>query len=111
MRETKKITLPSGAELSIRTHLTAREVRELRLTKEKLMSFSVNVETGKPVLSEVNMASVQKDEEDCLIRFAVESYAGSTVNVLEALLDAPAGDFEATLLEARKLLESPKEAK
>ena len=111
MRETKKITLPSGAELSVRTYLTAREVRELRLTKEKLMSFSVNIETGKPVLSDVNMASVQKEEEDCLIRFAVESYGGNTEAVLEALLDAPAGDFEAALAEARKLLDSPKGAK
>lgn len=95
----------------MREYLTAGECRELRLVEQKHMNMRLNLETQKPDIEQVNMANVTKEREDSLIRFAVESYNGSSEAVVERLLEAPSGDFEFVLAQAEKLLEVPKAVK
>lgn len=108
MVKTQKLSAPSGAEIMIREYLTAGQCRELRLVQEKFMRFTMDFQTQKPVMPEVDMALVQKEREDMTIRFAIESYGGSSENVLERLLEAPPGDFEFALEEAEKRTSNPK---
>lgn len=111
MNKTQSFTTPLGKELTLKEYLTGREARDLKHAESSAMSLSFNMETQKPVISEVSAAKVEIKKEEIMITAAILSYDGSADNILDRLLDGPSVEYEFALAKANDVANPPKEQK
>jgi hypothetical protein len=99
MRETKKITTPSGKEVEIKTYLTARERNELRSLY--LKNAQVDVSNGEQSVKGFTGAIVEEAEKK-LIELMIVNYDGNAENISERLLDGTPEDYDFIVSELDK---------
>ena len=97
-RETKLLKTPTGKGVVIKTYLTARERNELRRTLLHDAKIDITTNQIKDLAAESLEAAEKK-----YIELAVVEYDGSTENILERILEAPARDYDYIIQEIQKM--------
>ena len=93
-REPIKLTTPEGKELQIIPYLTARERNELRNTY--LSEMTTEIDPANPSQGKITgiKGTVYEKEHHVLIKIGVISYAGSSENILDRLLDEKPEEYD-----------------
>lgn len=104
MRETKKITTPSGVDVLIKTYLTGREINEIKLPLWSLMKVDANSlsEKGQISVKEIS-ASILIEEEQKALSVCIMSIDGKTDDILNHVLDLRQTDYEFVVAEVNAL--------
>lgn len=98
MRETKKVTTPSGKEVELKTYITARERNQLR----NVLLEKAEVDNAGKVSSNLSGATLEKSQYTT-IELVVVSYDGSTETILDRILDGSPADYDFIVDEASKV--------
>lgn len=111
---TTTLDTPNNHKVEIKTVLTGREARELQRPFYKMAD--VNIENPENPLQwrqmdEDTIGEVMKSSEDLLISMMVVSVDGESENVLDAVLDLPAPDYNAVVAKLNELHRGREEAK
>lgn len=102
MRETTKITTPSGVIIEIYSYLTGREARELQKIFLKHAKFEGSPDehgkTGEKRTKVVDFdASAISEAEETALRFLVHSVNGETLNATDKVEELKADDYRAVV--------------
>lgn len=101
LRETKKITTPSGREVEIKTYLTARErnaIRAVFFAGMKIDPTKTDA-SDQPALTEISGELFDKSR-DKLIEIMVVSVDGATDGAYNKILDGSPEDYDFIAQEA-----------
>jgi hypothetical protein len=103
-RETKEITV--GKHLFVaKTYLSARETQAIQQTYYK--GTKIEIVGEAPKISEFN-PSVQYEVQHEMIRQAVLSMDGDTVNIVDRCLDLPSTEYDTLVAELDALVSKKK---
>lgn len=96
-RETKKLKMPSGKEVELKSYLTAKERNELRAVFLSGMKLE-----GGTQIKEIDGLVVDKAEQK-LLELMVVSYDGSAEKIIERLLETTPEEYDFVVVEANKI--------
>lgn len=90
-RETKKIKVPSGVELEMKTYITGGEAREI--SNVFLEGVEIAVDESGTAKAPAISAEKSSKAQDKAIEMLVVSVNGSKENILQSVLDLRKEDF------------------
>lgn len=102
-RETKTLTTPAGKELVVKTYFTAGERNQVRAIL--MRDTKIDAKTMEPVDPNYSGALVL-EAVNKQVEISVVSYAGvAGEGAYKAIMDAPGGEFDFIVAEAKKAME------
>lgn len=102
-RETRDVTLPSGAVVTFVGFFTGADIREVTRALYRSVKLKKVGEGLEASMENLNLAQCEQDQEDVLLTKAVVGVNGETDDILNRLLALPADDWAVVVDEAKKL--------